>query len=718
MNPLIKQFGKESRWVLWKLQERKGKKTKVPYSIAGDLASSTDPDTWSTYEEVKNFGDNIGIVFTPEQNLLGIDIDHCLKDNKIVHEQKESIEKLIDEASTYTEISPSGTGLHLFLRITEAFKLEANKQAPFELYTSGRYFTFTEKPFGEIKDVREVTPAAAITLLQTIGYPWNKEKDVNKTAPFVDNEDVNVNKIVNPIVNLTDSEVLEKMFGAKNGKKARDLYEMTKGKSEDDLAFCSHLAFWTRKDEAQMERIWLTSPLGSRKKTQSRKDYRDRTIQTAIKSCKQVYELSPGLKSKKLAEKLDIDFLFSYDQNGKKQVVMNTENMCRIFRVHPDFNKRFRYDAFKNTLEILKKGKWKIFEDNDAVDVQSEVAILFSYFARVSKTMVWDAMVKVAVENSIDTALDYVQSLTWDGKNRLNDWLSSVYGAPSNAYNKAVGSNWLKGLVKRIVEPGAKFDYVLVLEGPQGSKKSTSLSILAGGYHVETTMSTDTKDFFMQFVGNLIIEFSEGDTLNRTEVKRMKAIITTQVDKYRPAYGRSIQEFPRRCVFAMTTNDEEYLRDETGNRRWLPVRLTLPEANIEWLKANRDQLFAETYHRVVKLEETVYEFPNQDVLEEQNARRVHYEHEDEIVFWYDSLSDEKKGYGITVQQVYRDAMNGSFSSKMLNKSDEMRISDVLKNVLRLDKKRARVNSVRLWRWYHPLIKEIEEIPASEIQEDF
>src|ERR1019366_5023328 len=118
-------------------------------------------------------------------------------------------------------------------------------------------------------------------------------------------------------------------------------------------------------------------------------------------------------------------------------------------------------------------------------------------------------------------------------------------------------------------------------------------------------MSTDNKDFFMQFQGKLFVEFSEGETLNRTETKKMKAIITTQFDRYRPPFGRSSQDFPRRCVFAMTTNQEEYLKDETGNRRWLPVRLVKKTADTEWLAENREQIFAEAYHRVITLKETI-----------------------------------------------------------------------------------------------------------------
>src|ERR1019366_4581729 len=250
-----------------------------------------------------------------------------------------------------------------------------------------------------------------------------------------------------------------------------------------------------------------------------------------------------------------------------------------------------------------------------------------------SKDMVGDAIRLISRENQFDSAIDYIKSLKWDKTNRLDSWLHDVYGVSKNEYHTAVGSNWLKGLVKRITQPGCKFDYVLVLEGEQGTKKSTSLGILGGDWHVETVMSTDSKDFYMQFQGKAIVEFSEGETLTRTEVKRMKAIITTQVDKYRPPYEALSQDFPRRCVFAMTTNQSEYLKDETGNRRWLPITL-LKEADVEWLRANRDRLFAEAYYRLTTENETVHEFPLLATADQQAARRLDEPYTEDICRWY------------------------------------------------------------------------------------
>jgi putative DNA primase/helicase len=452
-----------------------------------------------------------------------------------------------------------------------------------------------------------------------------------------------------------------------------------------------------------MERIWLASPLGARKKTQSRQDYRTRSIENAIGNCKEVFTPT------RITNPVDgLDLLFTFDAKKDKIYTQNTENMARILRKHPRFAHTLRYDAFMDQMQVRSRERdaWRAFEDHDAIRIQTLISMDFSAFRKVGKDMVYDAIVHVAKENTVDTAIDYVRHIEWDKKQRLEQWLTHTYGTPDDAYHRAVAANWLKGLVKRLIEPGCKFDYVLVLEGPQGSKKSTSLFVLGEidpktNWHVETTMSTDTKDFFEQFQGKAIIEFSEGETLSRTEVKKMKAIITTQIDRFRPSYGRVSTDHPRRCVFAMTTNQDQYLKDETGNRRWLPITLRKEEADIEWLRENRDQLFAEAYHRLTAKKETVYEFPKEDTLREQELRRISDPNEERICHWYlHELTDAQRSDGVSVEQVNQNALHAGFTTQGMRRFEEMAIADVLKRVLRLTKKRKMIDGIQSMRWFN------------------
>lgn len=685
MNKLLDKFKDQKRWVNYRLEKVNDKITKVPYSINGSKASSVDYSTWATYDEAKKVSDQVGIMFGKKKTLLGIDLDKIIKDRVIFHEDKEKIELFIKEANTYCELSPSKTGLHLFLEIDKAIELKANRKGNYECYASGRYFTFTGEVFGEEKEVRKVSPEEAERVLGFLGYPWKKTEEAK---PIVKVES-------KP---LEDEVILTKAFNASNGIDIKALYEgsLTKYNNDEssaDMALMSHLAFWTRCNASQMERIWLSSPIGQRPKVKNRKDYRDRTIQKAIDNCTEVYTEKTVEKVKELKE---LDLLYTMSKGGAITYVQNTENITRVLNGHEKFKGQIKYDAFTNVVYY----KDKPLEDHHVIEIQTKIQITMPDFVKVSKEMVFDAILKVARDNTYDSAIDYLQSIKWDGTKRLDQWLSKTYNTPDDIYHQKVGSNWLKGLVRRIMIPGCKFDHVLVLEGEQGTKKSTSLMVLGKDWHVETAMSTDNKDFFMMFQGKAIIEFSEGETLSRTETKRMKAIITTQVDKYRPAYGRMSVDFKRRCVFAMTTNAEEYLKDETGNRRWLPVRCN-GTANIEWLRDNRDQLFAEAYHRVMVLEESTWEFPEDLMKEAQDQRRLHDPWEDIIVEWYFSLTERERFLGITIYEAYLKGVhkNSGQNVKPMVRHEEMNISDVLRRVLKLERRRSFLNGVRSYRYY-------------------
>lgn len=719
-NPLIKKYGEEKRWVSYRIIERDGRKTKVPYQTNGKPASSTDEVTWSTYAELN--GAQAGIVFTGSKRLLGVDIDKCLTDNKITHEKNEEIAELILEADTYTEKSVSGTGLHLYLAIEDegGIDLESNRKGSFEVYTHGRYFVFTGQSYGEERDVRTVSKEEAIRLLQIIGYPWKDTKDdeVPTLAPSS--------------VSLSDESLLKKVFRAKNGKKFKTLYDgdtslYNNDESSADMALCSTLAFWTQKNNQQIERIWMDSPLGQREKTQKRSDYRKRTIDNAIKNCVEVYETQASKLEK--GEAAELDLLFILNDRKEKVFIQNTENICRILRKHNEFVGRFRYDEFKNCYEMKVSNRWRMLEDNDAVDIQTRLSVLFPFLLKVGKELARDAVMKVCMEYRFDSAADYIKSIKWDGIARLDNWLYDTCKVSKDIYHVAVASNFIKGMIKRIVEPGCKFDYVLVLEGPQGVGKSTLLSALAGDWYAETNMGTDNKDFFMQMQGKALVEFAEGETLNRTEVKRMKAIITTRSDRYRPPFGRASQDFPRHCVFAMTTNQSEYLKDETGNRRWLPVTVVSDKVDIAWMEKNRDQIFAEAYHRIIVLKETIYEFPKEETIDAQKQRMILDPNTDGVIEWYHhKMNQDDRDRGVTTFMAYRDVYCGGYVNKPLEKYHEMIIANIFKSMIGLTKRRSMTNGIQLTRWFddtHGIVtpKEIDPrntkdtITADEIGND-
>lgn len=266
-NPLVQRYGALRRWVLWRLEANDdGKLTKVCYQPNGKKAASTRPAEWSTLAQVnaKQVGYNgVGLTFADDRLLLGIDCDHVVDAGELVDARTRV---LIDAAQTYVELSPSGTGLHLFLALTDPLELSAHKRESFEVYNSGRYFTFTGRPFGEMRDVRTVTPAEALEFLALIGYPWSTPRPDRQAQPTA----------AQPIA-LDDHALIQKIIASKHGDDFDRLWrgicpdakaDGSPDESRADMRLVCRLVWWTGRDAARTERLWLASGLGRRDKVQ------------------------------------------------------------------------------------------------------------------------------------------------------------------------------------------------------------------------------------------------------------------------------------------------------------------------------------------------------------------------------------------------------------------------------------------------------------------
>ena len=687
----------KKQWVLWKREELRelgvptGEFTKIPYSLSGRKASSINEKTWSTYDEVikkRHLYDGIGFVF--DGSYLGVDLDHVLVAGEV---KDQSSLKLIQKANTLTEISPSGDGIHLYFKLSEPVPLKANSHKPndvvkYECYTQKRYFTVTENIFENRNIIRTIGEKEANDLLIILGYPWGKNNKIGNNDT-VQKSTLLTNK-------LSDEDILRIMFSSQNKQKMRDVYNGSDAHHDNDpsaadASLCSVLAFYSNKDFETIERIWLNSPRGKRDKVQNRPDYRKLTINYAIQKTDEVFHQTSRQEKDNNREEYDY-YVVQEGKKGEAIIPIIVENIRYFLNTHKDFVGRFRFEEFKQIIEYKPYDEWKQVKDEDFLFVMNKIARAHPFFSRVKKDMVADAMLSVSKQYAYDEVTQYITTLVWDKKSRIDTWLSSVYGVEQNEYHKKVGSNWLKGLVKRAIEPGSKFDHVLVIEGSQGIKKSMSLSVLASPWHTETVLAPDNKDFFMSLVGNLVVEFAEGESLSRGEMKRIKAVITMTQDDIRLPYARLVSRHPRRCVFAMTTNEEQYLKDNTGNRRWLPVKAAREYADILWLKENRDQLFAEAYYRVITCGETYWEFPKEDAEREQAARVLIDPREEVVVEWYSKLPIEKRVEGITTRQAFEDTKNTAFGAAM-NKADEMVFASILKNKLFLSKKSKTIQGI-------------------------
>jgi hypothetical protein len=234
-----------------------------------------------------------------------------------------------------------------------------------------------------------------------------------------------------------------------------------------------------------------------------------------------------------------------------------------------------------------------IWTDEHTVRLLRQVQRIPDY-ARCTRATIEDVVSMMAADHKMDPVLAWLESLGWDQTPRLKDMARIAYGAPDD-FAAAALQNMLVACVARQFKPGAKYDCMVVLEGTQGTRKSTSLSCLFGQEYVaEWDRHVDSKDFNQQMEGRLCIELAELSSLRRTEADSIKSVLSKQIDTYRPPYGRHTISRPRRTVIVGTTNEDEYLVDPTGNRRMLPVKCG--EINLQWLAVNRAQLWAEAVH--------------------------------------------------------------------------------------------------------------------------
>jgi virulence-associated protein E/primase-like protein/bifunctional DNA primase/polymerase-like protein len=201
------------------------------------------------------------------------------------------------------------------------------------------------------------------------------------------------------------------------------------------------------------------------------------------------------------------------------------------------------------------------------------------------------AVEMVARDRIVHPVLDYLDGLKHDGTSRVANWLTDFLGADDTPYHREVGRAMLIAAIARIRDPGCKVDTVPILEGPQGAMKSTAIEKLFHPWFSDELADLGSKDAAMQMSGIWGIELAELDAMSRAEVSRTKAFISRRVDRYRPPFGRRVIERQRPCVFWGTTNASGYLKDETGGRRFWPIKIGT--IDVTGLTANRDQLWAE-----------------------------------------------------------------------------------------------------------------------------
>jgi len=394
-------------------------------------------------------------------------------------------------------------------------------------------------------------------------------------------------------------------------------------------------------------------------------------------SVEKLYVLINGCADWKPPEKADSGLWAGQAMGSKTEMASNIGNVLLALRKDEAFRDAFAFNEMSNTAMLMKP----LFrEDADFVVRQvndADMAVVQEYLQwqgmrRLGRDTVHQGIDVRSRECSFHPVQNYLNGLQWDGTKRLPLWLSIYLGADHSDYSMGVGKMFFISMVARIFEPGCKADHMIVLEGEQGILKSTACRTLGGEWFSDSMPDiTSGKEAQQHLRGKWLIEVAELHAMSKAEASLLKMFISRPDERYRPPYARAEVIEPRQCIFIGTTNKDEYLRDETGGRRFWPVKANT--IDIEALKADRDQLFAEA---VVCYRASEWWWPTADFEKRYAIPEQAKRYETDI--WEDAVAHYLKLVtSTTIIEVAKQALNFSDKIERLGTRDSNRIRAIL-----------------------------------------
>jgi predicted P-loop ATPase len=645
-------------------------------------------DGWNktrySYLEVANKGFDIGL--QPLDDLAVIDIDGCIDINGNISRFAQDI---ISKCNSYTEISKSGKGVHIWVR--HGGQLKTRVREGFEIYAGSRYAIVTgDKLSGEDINIIDFNFDECFKVkapTRPNKYTADPHAKPGLIGAFCRAYDIHEAMEMLPDIY---TKVDEDRYHYKPSQSAPGVvtYEnkwMISNHATDPATGGQHNAF---------DLILIHKYNGSK----------DAMFGEISKDKKVRAELLKEFDDEPWVSKLQIT------KNGG--VKINMQNIILILENKFDI----RYNMVECAVEILDPPwykRTKALENSDFIELKYWFEVKHG-FTKAGK-IIEDCVYKVARGNAYNPIIERLEAMPkWDGIKRAETLLIDCFGAEDDPYTRAVTRKFLAGAVARAYNPGVKFDGVLALIGAQGLKKSTFLNKLALDFFTDDLDLQDVKGKTAaeKIQGKWIIEIGEMVGLRKADVSAVKSFITRLVDRFRPAYGRVPEEFPRYCVFAATGNeDTDFLRDPTGNRRWWVVR-----CEKQWKDFDVDQVWAEvlTYWKDEQLYLTgevekaalmvQNEYTETDIrvgIVEEYIKKLIPEN------WYDLSMDERKYHTgdngtmrrktISIIEIWAECFKNNI--KDISDKDVKNITKILRNLGLTAKKRQvlkHYGRVRLW----------------------
>ena len=360
----------------------------------------------------------------------------------------------------------------------------------------------------------------------------------------------------------------------------------------------------------------------------------------------------------------------------------STKNAVALLRHHKDMTGMFQFDEFRRKLLINRSPDGRptnrryprLVEDTDITIIQ---CWLEGCGITVQARTAAQAIELVASENGFHPVRAWMKSLVWDGTERIDHWLTDFCGAEPSPFVCAAGAKWLISGAARIMKPGAKADSILILEGPQGLKKSTAFEIMATikdeVYFTDGISSIGSKDAAQEISGVMIVELAELNAILKSTTENTNAWLTRRQDRYRPPYGRNVIEVPRENIFGATFNPNGagYWQDPTGGRRIWPVEVS--RIDIDALKGAREQLWAEAVHRYLAGE--AWWFEDKEILKEAQEAAAD-RHDDDL--WSETIGGYCARHDKVTMDMVLEHMNMAMRDR--NRTVQIRLAQTLRQL--------------------------------------